>query len=248
MADRWFDGTFFKREVTINHMNCDTENKVFLHYILGLFSEIAGDECGSKGQTHEFFVNKGKIFLITRMSVRFNKTPYCGETIILTTWFRTVEGKFFLRDFEVRYPGGELAASGSSTWVLVDFTEKTILDPEEYPGSVSCGINKKADSPECKKVFSDKPLNIIGYRPVCYTDLDCNRHMNNSVYSKIATDFLPPQYQGREVLDYVINFNKETKLGDTLEIRGGETDLGYIIQGLCGGVQHFACEFVFHGI
>jgi len=245
MADRWFDGTFYKREVTMNHMNCNAENKVFLHYILGMFSEIAGDECESKGQDREFFINYGMIFLITRMSIRFHKTPKYSETIILTTWYRAAEGKFFFREFEVRYPDGELVASATCTWALVDPVGQRALDASEYPGSTSCGINKKTDSPECKKIITDSLLQILGFRPIYYTDLDCNHHVNNSVYSKIATDFLPEAYQNREVSDYVINFNKETKLGETLEIRGGESPLGYIVQGYCNGYQHFACEFTF---
>ena len=245
MSDRWFDGTFFKREITMNHMHCNTENKVFLHYILGMFSEIAGDECESKGQNREFFADNGMIFLVTRMSVRFHKTPNYSDTLVLTTWFRATEGKFFFREFEVKYPDGELAASASCTWALVDPVGQKALDPSEYPGSSSRGIDKKTDSPECKKIVPDMSLTILGYRPVYYTDLDCNGHVNNAVYSKIATDFLPAIYQSREVFDFVINFSKETKLGATLEIRGGETKEGYIIQGLYEGAQHFACEFTF---
>lgn len=245
MADRWFDGTFFKREVTINHMQCNTENKMFLHYMLGLFSEIAGDESESKGQTREFFLNAGKVFLITRMSVRFHKTLNYSDTLILTTWFRTTEGRFFFREFEVRYPDGELVASATSTWALLDVIEQKTVDPNEHPGSTSSGIDRKTDSPECKKIVTASDLPTLGYRPIYYTDLDCNRHVNNSAYSRIATDFLPYEYQNREVLDFVINFGRETKLGDTLEIRGSETEDGYIIQGFCNGFQHYACEFKF---
>ncbi|MGI5985535.1 MAG: hypothetical protein GXY01_06175 [Clostridiales bacterium] len=245
MSDRWFDGTYYKREITVNYMDCNTDKKVFLHYMLGIFSEIAGDECQAKGQTHDFFVNHGKIFLLTRMSIRFHKTPKWDDTVIFTTWFRTTEGKFFLRDCEMRAPDGELFASASSTWALIDPVEHKVLDPDEYPGSRSCGFKQKADSPECKKIISESPLPVIGYRPVYYTDLDCNHHVNNSVYSKIATDFLPPEYRSRDLFDFVINFNKETKLGETLEIRGAETEDGYIIQGSCDGNQHFACEFTF---
>jgi len=80
MPDRWFDGTYYKREITINYMDCNTEKRAFLHYILGIFSEIAGDESQAKGRTHEALVNKGRLFLITRMSIRFHRTPCVNET------------------------------------------------------------------------------------------------------------------------------------------------------------------------
>lgn len=245
MADRWFDGTYFKREETFNHMHCDRNDRVFLHYILGLFSEIAGDESDSKGQNRAFFMDRGMLFFITRMSVRFHKAPCYNETAIFTTWYRAVEGRFFVREFEIRSTEAEPVASGRCTWALVDLLTFKTLDPSAYPGSTSNGISRVTDSPDCKKIVPEFPLEVLGTRPVYCTDLDCNNHVNNSVYTKTAVDFLPQEYQDMPVRDYVINFSRETKLGDRLEIRGGKTDNGYIIQGLCDGTQQFASEFVF---
>lgn len=245
MADRWFDGTYYKREITLNYMDCSTERKVFLHYILGIFSEIAGDESQAKGHTHEVLVNQGRVFLITRMSIRLHRTPCVNETLIFRTWFRKTEGRFFLRDCEVTSPAGELIASVSGTWVLIDLAEHKVLETAEHPYVNVKSFDEAADSPECKKVVSGETLPVIGTRCVCYTDLDCNYHLNNSAYSRIATDFLPPDYQKREIRDFVINFNKETKLEDTLEIRGAGRGDSFIIQGFSGDVQHFACEFTF---
>lgn len=245
MPDRWFDGTYYKREITLNYYECNTERKVFVHSILGLFSEIAGDESQAKGHTHSYFVNFGRVFLITRMSIRFHRTPMVNETLIFRTWFRTVEGKFFFRDCDVRSPDGELIASISGTWVLIDLVEHKVLTLGDHRVVDVRAFDEGADSPECKKITPIEPLPVIGLRPVYYTDLDCNYHLNNTVYTKIAVDFLPPAYQGLEVRDYVVNFNKETKLGDMLEIRGGITEGGYIIQGYCENALHFGCEFIF---
>jgi len=247
MPDRWFDGTYYKREITLNYFECNTEKRVFVHSILGLFSEIAGDESQAKGRTHEFLANYGRVFLITRMSIRFHRTPLVNETLIYRTWFRKVEGKFYYRDCDVRSLEGELIASISGTWVLIDLAERKVLTTGELPTADVHAVDEAADSPECKKVVPSQPLPVIGIRPVYYTDLDCNYHLNNAAYTKIAVDFLPAEYQSREVRDYVVNFNKETRLGDTLEIRGAKTEggSGYIIQGYCENVLHFGCEFLF---
>ena len=245
MSDRWFDGTFYKREITINYMDCNTEKKLSLHHILALFSEIAGDEFQAKGHTHEYFINLGMLFLITRMSIRFHRTPLCNETLILTTWFRKTEGRFYLRDCDIKSPEGELIASASGTWALINPIEHKAIEPSENSYKHSSFYDVATDSPECKKIVTEAQLPVIGTRPVYYSDLDCNYHVNNGVYSRIALDFLPQEYQRLEVMDYVVNFTRETSLGETLEIRGGETENGYIIQGFCDNAQHFASEFVF---
>ncbi len=245
MPDRWFDGTYYKRELTINYLDCNTERKVFPHYILGVFSEIAGDESQAKGRTHEVLVSSGRVFMITRMSLRLHRTPCVNETLIFRTWFRKAEGKFFLRDGDVRSPEGQLIASISGTWVYIDLFEHRVLDSSEHPVDPSRRFDEAADAPECKKIVSETELPLIGQRPVYYTDLDCNCHVNNSAYSRIALDFLPEEYRDREIEDFIINFNKETRLGDTLEIRGGPTENGFIVQGFNDKLQHFAGEFIF---
>ncbi|MEA4894474.1 MAG: thioesterase [Oscillospiraceae bacterium] len=245
MPDRWFDGTFYKREVTVNYLDCNTERKAFLHYMLGIFSEIAGDESQSKGRTHEALAVRGIMFLITRMSIRIHRNPAVNETLIFRTWFRKAENRFFFRDCDVRSPEGELIASISGTWALIDLAEHRIIDTGEQPIPDVKSFSEKADSPECKKVVPEAPLPVIGIRPVYYTDLDCNYHLNNTAYTRIATDFLPMECRSKDVGDYVVNFNKETKLGDTLEIRGGYSGESYIIQGFVDGGVHFASEFTF---
>jgi acyl-ACP thioesterase len=245
MPDRWFDGVYYNREITLNYMDCDTGQKVFLHYMLGIFSEIAGDESQAKGKTHKTLMQKGRVFLITRMSIRLHRTPAVNETLIFRTWVQGAEDRFFFRDCDVRSPQGTLIASISGTWVLMDVAGRRILGVESLRGAGNLRSGEKADSPECKKVVPAEPLPVLGRRPVYFTDLDCNYHINNTVYTKIATDFLPAALQNRETYDFVINFNKETRLGETLELRGGGDEDGYIIQGYCDGALHYGCEFIF---
>ena len=85
----------------------------------------------------------------------------------------------------------------------------------------------------------------LGTRPVYYTDLDLNSHINNAVYTRIAVDFLPEEYRQRQICDYVINFKRETLLGEVLELKGGATEHGYVIMGFVGDALNFASEFTY---
>ncbi len=245
MTDRWNEGGVFFRRKTIDYLDCDTEKKLFLHAAMGEFSEIAGDEVQSKGHSHAYLYERGQVFLITRMSMRFHRIPKAHETIVYSTWFRKTEGRVFLRDCEVHSDEGELLASGSGTWMLYGINEGAVISPDKLTCQGSTAVNKKSDAPECKKVVPEGEPAVLGYRPVYYTDLDCNSHINNAAYNRIAVDFLPSEYRQKNIADYVINFNRETRLGETLELRGCEITNGYIIQGYVDGVLHFGSEFVF---
>lgn len=246
MAERFFDGEFYKRRNTMDYMQCDSGNMAYLHVILGIFSELAGDEGSAKGEGYEFFMAHNMFFLVTRMSARIHRLPEKNETVVFSTWFRQVEGKFFLRDCEARSEDGELLLSMSGTWALLDAQTRRLADPSSHPGVGSLPhMDLKADAPICKKIMPLPEMESLGTRKTRYTDLDCNHHMNNSVYTKMAMDFLPDRYRERSIRDYVINFNREVRLGEVLELRGGETEHGYIIQGYTGEALHFSSEFTF---
>lgn len=247
MAERWFDGTFFKRTKLISYSDTDTNKEVFIHMLLSVFSEIAGDEGISNGQLYEFFSERGMVFLITRMSARIHRRPRREETVVFTTWFReTKDNVFFLRDCDVRSEAGELLVSMSGTWVLLDMSTRRMLGQESYPGVMSLPHPEKlADAPECVKILPSENMESLGERPVYYTDLDLNSHINNAVYTRIAVDFLPEKYRGRRLRDYIINFKRETRLGEVLELKGGAIAHGYVIMGYVGDALHFASEFTF---
>lgn len=245
MTDRWNEGSMFFRRKTINYLDCNTEVKMFLHTAMGEFSEITGDEMLSSGYSHAYLYERGQVLFITRMSMRFFRVPVVHETVIYSTWFVGVEGRVFIRNCEVHTEHGELIAAGAITFMLLDIEKGIVISPDEMKCPRSIVVDKRADAPECKKIIPQNEPSVLGCRPVFYTDLDCNNHINNAAYNRIAVDFLPEEYRRRDVADYVINFNRETRLGDTLEIRGSEIENGYIIQGYVDGVLHFGSEFVF---
>lgn len=246
MAERYFDGNFFKRKTTLDYFQCNCDGEAYLHVLLGIFSELAGDEGNAAGEDHMFFLKHGVVILLTRMSARINRIPKRGEEVIFTTWFRKAEGNFYLRDCEVRSERDELLLSLSGTWVLINLKTHRLEDASSHPGKGSKPHPERvADAPECRKIIPAGEMTILGTRETFYTDLDCNHHMNNIVYTKIATDFLPKEFRRRKVKDYVVNFNREVREGTVLELRGCETEEGYIIQGWSGDVLHFASEFTF---
>ncbi|MEG0940367.1 MAG: thioesterase [Oscillospiraceae bacterium] len=243
MINKWYDGVHYSRPATIQYGDCNPKNLAHLHMMMGLFSENAGDECELLGHGYDYLLAHGQVFLVSRMSARFHRTPACGEKIISTTWLRSIEGTRYNRDYEARLESGELLVSASSSWVLYDPIAHKVLRPEALAYETPTLDPRKADCPECMKIKLPDDFPVIGQRPIYFSDLDCNSHVNNAIYSKIAVDFLPIEYRERNIVDFIINFNKETKLGETLEICGAPTEKGFAMKGLSEGTPHFTCEF-----
>ena len=236
-------GKYCQRDFTFCFGDCDREKRGSVYAIMKLFSEMAGEDYENRGLGHAVLWEHGQTFLVTRIRLEFARLPEYAETVRALTWERCVKGPYFYRDFTVDSLEGKRILAGTSMWMLVDPTSREILRPAALFGGMPEGCDETAGCDACKRLKLKPDLPVVGERPIYYSDLDANGHVNNAVYSKIAVDFLPESVRqgGLKAID--VSFAMETKLGETLELHGGEIPGGYAVQGMVGDTLHFACEF-----
>lgn len=244
MSEEWYDGAYFNRKFIFRFGDCDKTKNASLYAVMKLLSELAGEDYERRGLGYEYLLKHGQALLLSRMRFKFARMPEHTEKIVASTWERFDKGPYFYRDFEIKSESGELLIAASSQWFLVDIMSREVL----RPGSMAEGRRRldprKSGCPDCEKLKKTVDLPVLGFRPVYYSDLDGNSHVNNAVYGKIAVDFLPEEIRKKEIKDFSINFFMETKQNETLEICGAESDKGYIIQGISNDALRFGCEFV----
>lgn len=245
MPEEWYDKARFYRRFCFRFGDCDLNKTASLHAVMKLFSEMAGEDYEGRGLGHTILWEHGQAFLLSRMSLRFHRKPRYSEQTIAVTWERFSKGVFFYRDYEIRNESGELLISGTSLWFLINPLSREVLRPNMILGGIRTGDPETADCAPCKKVPRNNSLPILGSRPIYFSDIDANGHVNNAVYGKIADDFLPDDYRKRGVRDVFIEFKTETVKGDTLLIKGAPTENGFIVQGMSGEMYAFGVEFVF---
>lgn len=244
MPEAWHEEAYFNREFTFRFGDCDQSKNASLYTVMKLLSELAGEDYERRGLGYEYLLEHGQAMLLSRLRLNFARMPAHTEKVIATTWERPVKGPYFYRDYEIKSESGEVLVSGSSQWMLVDITSRTVLRPSSLVEGNRQENPRKSDCLDCEKLKKHEGLPSLGCRPVYYSDLDGNGHVNNAVYGKIAVDFLPEEIRLRGIKDFSINFFMETKQDETLEICGKETDNGYIVQGISNDTLRFGCEFV----
>jgi len=245
MPEEWYDGAYFNRKFRFRFGDCDSRKRASLYSLMKLLSELSGEDYERRGLGYELLAKNGQAMLLSRMRLKFSRLPEHIENVVATTWERGVKGPYFCRDYEVRTEKGELLCSGSSNWFMVDIITREVLRPSMLTVGERQLESRKSDCLECEKLRKIESLPILGKRPVYYTDLDGNGHVNNAVYARIAVDFLPDSIRQKEMKEFSINFYIETKLGETLELSGTETVDGFAIQGNAKGMHRFGCEFGF---
>lgn len=244
MSEEWYEEAYFNRKFVFRFGDCDKSKNASLYAVMKLLSELAGEDYERRELGYEYLLEHGQAMLLSRLRLKIDRLPVHTEKIVATTWERLVKGPYFYRDYEIKSESGEVLASGSSQWMLVDITSRTVLRPSSLVEGKRQENPRKSACPDCEKQKKQEGLPPLGCRSVYYSDLDGNGHVNNAVYGKIAVDFLPEEIRQKEIKDFSINFFMETKQDETLKICGKETDNGYLVQGFSNDSLRFGCEFV----
>ena len=85
-----------------------------------------------------------------------------------------------------------------------------------------------------------------GLHCVAYSDVDIIGHTNNAKYVVWAMDCLPFDYlAAHRVSDIRINFNKETRPGDTVALFRAPVEGGWVVEGRVEDRSSFCAEFIF---
>lgn len=246
-TDRWMEGGKAHRIKTIAFLDCDQNDRLFPHWVMGEFSEIVGDPYLAVGESYENSLEQGQIWVVARMSMRIHRLPHSEEGILMSLWYRGADAddKYLLHDFEIRSREGAPLVSCSSLHRAVDLERNCAISVSEIVGSHPEVIHEQADAPICRRIIPEGLLTPLGSRVTMFSDIDRNGHMNNAIYTRIAQDFLPAEYWARQLREYFVNFVGATELDEILEISGQPAENGYIIVGCCEGTVRFSSEFVF---
>lgn len=192
----------------------------------------------------------GIAWVLARMEVQFIKDIRQHEKIEMQTWHKGMKGPFFVRDYKFIGEDGNTSAVSSSSWILMDIASRRAVRPDSFPGCVSTEAQCAEDAIEHipGKVVPPRGETMVkvGEKRVDYSDVDTNQHANNAKYIVWAMDCLPDSLtSSRKVLDVSINFNKEARPGETVELYHIVSGDSHFVEGRIGDSQIFIVRFTF---
>ena len=188
--------------------------------------------------SHRWLWEHGFVFLLSKVSILFERLPSPREILTVSTWEREIKGASFFRAFAVHDEAGKAVLSADSAWMLVNPQTRQILRPAEFPNARPTHL--PVECPPCHKLKLEVGT-LTGQRNIVYSDLDGNGHVYNAVYADIATDFLPMETLRGDLRAYQVNFVHEAKLGDTLDIWIRQNEQTSVIKGVVGDHDSFLC-------
>mgnify|MGYP003815177279 CR=1 FL=1 len=239
------NGDYYEK-IRVEYDECDFMGRPKLSAVLKRFSDIASNDYDRMGFSHDFLFEHGFVYLLTRISVKVSGMSSAGREAELATYERGAKGVQVFRDYYIT-AGGETLLTGKTAWVICDPTSRKILKPETCIKPTPVNFGHEPDCPEPKRIRLPENPEYAGKRRVVYSDLDANGHVFNAVYADIACDFLPFELLSHNISEFFIDFSREAKIGNELEIyRSIEGDTAVVV-GMLDGLPSFETEFHFSG-
>lgn len=156
-------------------------------------------------------------WVLMRKSLKINRLPVLGDVIHVQTYPAGFEKFFTYRDYNIFDESGDLLASSSSTWLLMDTIDRKmtripefILDlNKQMPPKEACLPRAKNKLIRFEETHSAKNFQVGWY------DLDFNNHLNNVFYICWMLEALDDSVlQYKKLKDFDIVYKQEAKWKD----------------------------------
>lgn len=242
------EGYKFRSEICLPCYQTDRDGALRVTGFMDLAQEIAYWAAEELGFGYTTLHLHHTAWVLSRMHLRFEHPAMWRDNVKLYTWHKGAEGLFYLRDFDLQDTAGNHLVRGTSSWVVMNEETRRLVRPEELSGLL--GLDGPVDDaiaePAPKVVFPrDVEPEAAGEHIVSYSDIDIIGHTNNVRYMVWAMDHIPPEDAMKPVSDVWINFNKETTLGDRIELFRIRQDSSWYVEGRCSGKSCFVARIDF---
>jgi len=202
---------------TIRWHDTDAKREVRPSQVLAYMQETSNYHLLSAGMSlDELRDRHGQAFLLSRITARLYRPLYTGEEIEVQTWICESRGLSFHRCYRI-LRGTEVIAEAFTVWALLDLQTGKLLPVSAFPYEIE---PDEAPSAELMGRLRLPPLDQmeeVGLRPIVYSDLDYNGHMNNTHYPDMLCDFTP-EINSRRVIGFSMSFLQEAAFGHTLRV------------------------------
>ncbi|MBZ4676503.1 MAG: acyl-ACP thioesterase [Anaerophaga sp.] len=185
--------------------------------------EAAARHAIALGVGFEDFIKENIFWALTHLQVEVNRWPKMNENVTVETWPRNIQKLYTTRDYLLKDTQNNILIRGTSAWIMVDIKRKRPVRPNERLQFMPFLPELKALG-EFPEYISTKPENkLTEHRhEVVYSDLDINRHVNNTRYMEWVMDAIAT-IREQEIASFNIHFTSEFRKGETGIIKIGNS-------------------------
>lgn len=206
MSDLDFKESFFVRS---SEANIDWDLK--LSSLFKLFQNTSVEATESLGMGKDKTLEKGYLWVISRVYVVINKMPKYLDNFTIETYPEPMMHFIYPRQYLIKDETGNILVRMSAVWALISAKTRKILFPSETNVIVP-GITK-GNELEYPVDFVKKDVEIKEKRIIRNSDTDINGHLNNTRYVDFIQDL---KACDKKINTFAIAYFEEVKEGEVL--------------------------------
>lgn len=209
----------YTKEYELHYFNVDSNLKCTMSTIINILSDIGTRQSEELGGGMRELLKDNITWVFYNYNINVFRYPVYGEILSVKTEPIGFKKFYALRKYEIKDSSGEVIISANSIFLLIDLEKRRAIKVpkkqyEIYGADEDIKIDFKL--PRLAKPSENKYEDIFRVR---YTDIDCNKHVNNTKYIEWAIETLPENIVNNyKLVDLKVTFQKECKYGESVHV------------------------------
>ena len=209
----------FEQDFPIRYHELDANGLLRPVALLNFLQDTGGMHAAQLGVSVRDLRQRGLTWVLSRIHLQVDRYLHAGDTVRVRTWPSQREGLFTCREFELSDSCGRLFSRATTSWAVLNLTTRRPVRLQEclpdYPLLPRRAIDDRFASLPDFSDSSDERYRELPFL-VRRSDLDSNRHVNNTVYTDWALEAVPDDTAALHLASLEVSFRAEAFYGDRI--------------------------------
>ncbi len=185
----------------------------------GKILNTAGHDAHRNGFGTDVTMKDNNSWVLSRMAIEFDVLPTQYEDYKIRTWLNDTGRIISVRNFEMSDAEGKVFGRATSQWCIINLTSRRPCDLTPIIEMHRQYIFEEPAPCEAPHKLGAVETEHSVVRPIVYSDIDFNRHVNTLRYIEMMIDALPIELLAEpHKVRLDLHFVKESRYGQILTV------------------------------
>ena len=217
---------FYSKKIEVDIHDVDPNGVARLSSLMRYIQGAAQSQLTDNGKSYENLRDMKRAFILSRIKLEFRESVHAYEKLEAETFPCDSRGYTFLRCYLLKRDGKTIGRAVSA-WALINTESRALVPVRDF----ELGLETAAPLDfSLTRIAMPTELKKLGEYTVVYSDLDQNKHMNNTRYPDMYSNFLP--LTNKRIDEITISYLNDAAWGEKLTIEGAAIGDRYFIRSI----------------
>lgn len=209
---------YYKTFINVDVHDVDYNGVAKVSSLMKYIQSAAQSQLTDGGLSYDELKAKNRAFILSKIKLEFTDSVRTYDNLEAETFPCDSHGFTFLRCYMLKKCGVTIGRAVSA-WALINTEKHSLVKVNDFDLGIE--LFSPLDITLGRTVIP-KELSYLGTYTVNYDDIDRNKHMNNTKYPDMYSNFLP--LDNKRIETITISYLNEATRGENLKINGTEKD------------------------